>query len=161
MCAVGSGQLGYLNLSANDVGPIGAEHLASALSRATSLTELHLGCCAIGEAGALAIAAALAANTTLLVLDVSSNGIGNSGATELATEWCEGTLMAWYDRAAAPEQRDGDDAKQPELQRARNLWLTGNRLSYARTHARSHARTLARSHARTLAHMRARAQELL
>ena len=74
-----------LNLSANNMGPAGAESLATALKTNTTLTNLNLRWNNIGPAGAESLATALKTNTALTNLGLHGNNIGPAGAESLAT----------------------------------------------------------------------------
>ena len=101
--------LTQLNMSGNNLGPVGAESLATALKRNTKfnlsgknlgstvvrsiavalemnkhLTELNLSTNQLGPAGAESLAVALKTNTTPTVLYLSGNNLGPAGAESLA-----------------------------------------------------------------------------
>ncbi len=65
----------YFYLTANNIGPEGARHLAAALERNVTLTTLFLYGNNIGEAGVGALRAALETNCTLAALD-GVTGVG-------------------------------------------------------------------------------------
>ena len=74
-----------MDLSLNNVGPAGAESLATALKTNKTLTNLYLSQNDLGPAGAESLATALKTNTTLTNLDLSRNNVGPAGAASLAT----------------------------------------------------------------------------
>jgi len=68
-----------LNLNRNNIGDVGAEHLANALQTNTALTTLDLRNNNIGPKGAEHLARALQINNDLTTLDLSRNKIGDVG----------------------------------------------------------------------------------
>ncbi|KAJ1490784.1 hypothetical protein T484DRAFT_3299167 [Baffinella frigidus] len=64
-----------LDLGTNQLGDLGAEHMAGLLRSATLLQELRLSDNGIGEIGGVYIAKAYETNTTLMVLDMDMNAI--------------------------------------------------------------------------------------
>lgn len=78
------GGLTDLNLSSNNIGPQGAASLAQALETNGSLTSLHLEANHIGPMGAQHIAEALLTNSTLQHLHLGNNVIDDFGARQLA-----------------------------------------------------------------------------
>ena len=78
--------LKHLDLSSNEIGDLGAGHMARACNQNSSLTALHLFDNKIGPAGVVALASALQKNTKCAVqsLDLGGNAVGAAGSEELA-----------------------------------------------------------------------------
>ncbi|KAJ1476128.1 hypothetical protein T484DRAFT_1908489, partial [Baffinella frigidus] len=75
-----------LSLSANPVGPKGAEALSSVIERGRlpSLSTLNIAAAYIGDPGAIELSISVPLATQLTRLDLSSNGITAEGASALA-----------------------------------------------------------------------------
>ena len=78
-------QLQVCNIADNDIGPIGAESIATCLSSSSSFTTetLILESNKLGDDGAISIAEGLRSNTTLQELDLRYNKIGIQGLTSI------------------------------------------------------------------------------
>jgi hypothetical protein len=76
--------LAVLILSQNQIGDLGAQHLASALPFARTLQELHLDSNSIGNSRATALANALPQADRLARLGLSGNSIGDAGVRAIA-----------------------------------------------------------------------------
>ncbi|KAJ1632221.1 hypothetical protein T492DRAFT_868687, partial [Pavlovales sp. CCMP2436] len=72
-----------LDLRYNDIGAIGAQHIAEALKLNATVTQLVLFDNFIGAIGAQHIAEALKVNATVIQLDLRSNDIGAIGAQHI------------------------------------------------------------------------------
>ncbi|CAF2770984.1 unnamed protein product [Rotaria sp. Silwood2] len=73
-----------LSLAENDIGNVGASHLAHALKNNTTLINFYLDNNRISDIGATELAAMLQQNTTLWSLYLSNNEITDSGMASLA-----------------------------------------------------------------------------
>jgi len=72
--------LKFINLGSNEIGPIGAGHLASALTApGCVLQALSLGSNPLEDAGVMSLAGALATATSLCALDISNVRVGVKG----------------------------------------------------------------------------------
>ncbi|CAF3246480.1 unnamed protein product [Rotaria sp. Silwood2] len=76
--------IGILNLAGNQIGDIGAEHLATALLNNTTINKLELSSNQIGENGAQYLSNALRNNATLSLLSLNMNSIENKGLQHIA-----------------------------------------------------------------------------
>ena len=74
-----------LDLYGNGIGPLGAHSLARALLSNRTLCHLGLGANGIGPEGAASVAEALLRNESLTSLHLNANQIGPSGAASIAT----------------------------------------------------------------------------
>ena len=86
-----------INLDWKNVEDAGAETLAAALARNTTLKKLFLARDRIGPGGAQALAAALDNNATLTELSMYENDIGAKGAVALAAALGKNTALATLD----------------------------------------------------------------
>ena len=82
-----------LDLHHNNLGPAGAESLATALERNATLTNLNLRNNTLGPAGVESLVTALKANKTLTYLNLPGNNIGPAGCESLATALKENTTL--------------------------------------------------------------------
>ncbi|CAM4941637.1 unnamed protein product, partial [Rotaria socialis] len=85
--------LAKLDLSANQVGPRGTQHLCDAIQNSTALIKLDLSDNKIEAQGAQYLAAVLQNNVALKHLNISHNYIGIEGAQHLAEALQHNTIL--------------------------------------------------------------------
>jgi Ran GTPase-activating protein (RanGAP) involved in mRNA processing and transport len=86
-----------IDLSRNNVGPMGTRQLASLLTRNQTLTRLRLESNRVADLGARHLGAMLQINTTLRVLTLGNNSIGDIGAVALGESLKENEYLEELD----------------------------------------------------------------
>jgi len=93
LAALSLANLSHLDMSNANVGPKGAESLASLAAQHQRLHTVLLGWNLIGDGGAVALGAALRRNPPLAQLQVEQNGIGDAGAAALGADLVPNTRL--------------------------------------------------------------------
>jgi Ran GTPase-activating protein (RanGAP) involved in mRNA processing and transport len=96
-----------LFLTFNEIGVAGADAIAEALGKNSTLAVLYLGCNGIGDAGSQAIAGALHENSKLAMLNLFGNAIGAAGAQAIADALRENSTLAELSLKANPIDHAG------------------------------------------------------
>ncbi|CAF3932476.1 unnamed protein product [Rotaria magnacalcarata] len=99
---IGTQALKILNLSGNQIGATGAQHLADALKNNEMLTTLNIGDNYIGDNGAQHIADVLHQNKTLTTVVLKNNDIGDEGTEELAEALVHNETLTTLDLHVKP-----------------------------------------------------------
>ena len=79
-----------VDLTCNNLGPLGAKLLAKAMAPNDTLTEVSLSGNHLGPSGAAALQPLFSINRTLLTLSLDDNGIGDLGMRHIADFFCRG-----------------------------------------------------------------------